>query len=283
MKLRPELTDDDIAAFQPDSKVGLLATRDPDGLPHITLITTLTAKDPTHLMWGQFCEGESKRNVARDPRVGFLVLSLERRLWRGKARWTGSAGEGDEYVAFNQRPMFRYNSYFGIHTVHFMDLVGVTAPSALSVPRLVAGFALASASGLVARGHRGAQAQAMKPWAQRLLARPDTLKFLAHIDDDGFPVIIPAMAAAPAGSQRLMLAATAYADEVDRIGRDTRVAVFGLNLKMESVLVRGRLARSLRAGPAGVGLLEVDWVYNSMPPQQGQVYPMPPLEPVREF
>jgi hypothetical protein len=32
-----------------------------------------------------------------------------------------------------------------------------------------------------------------------------------------------------------------------------------------------------------VGVLQVDWVYNPMPPVPGQVYPAQLLEAVREF
>jgi hypothetical protein len=281
MQLRDQFTPAEIDAFAPDSKVGLLATRDGDGLPHISLITTLAASDAAHLTWGQFCEGESKRNVGKDGRVGFLVLDMERNMWRGKALWTHSAGEGEEFIAYNQRPMFRYNSYFGIHTVHYMDLVGVTDKVRLSVPRMLAGFAMASAGGLMARSRR--QEPALKPWAQKLLAKPDTLKFIAHIDDDGYPRIIPAVAASPGGSQKLVFAATAYRDELMALVPGRPVALFALNLKMESVLVRGNFAGYKGVGVAKLGTIDVDWVYNSMPPQQGQVYPMPPLEAVRSF
>ncbi len=100
MKLRTQLSQADIDAFAPDSKVGLLATIDSEGLPHITLITTLAGKDPTHLTWGQFCEGRSKVNVQHEPRVGFLVLNQEREVWRGRARWTHLVGgEPDELTS----------------------------------------------------------------------------------------------------------------------------------------------------------------------------------------
>ncbi len=32
--------------FEPEAKVGLIATVNPEGLPHITLITALQAKTP---------------------------------------------------------------------------------------------------------------------------------------------------------------------------------------------------------------------------------------------
>jgi len=50
-------------------------------------------------------------------------MTLDKSLWRGKATWTHLAKEGEDYEMFNKKPMFRYNAYFGIHTVYYMDLV----------------------------------------------------------------------------------------------------------------------------------------------------------------
>jgi hypothetical protein len=52
---------------------------------------------------------------------------------------------------------------------------------------------------------------------------------------------------------------------------------------MESVLVRGCFTGWRRAAGLRAGGLEIDWVYNSMPPKQGQIYPPQPIEPVTEF
>ena len=114
--------DSDIEAFQADAKVGILSTIDPDGLPHLTLITSLEAKNSKKLVWGQFTEGLSKEHVINDQHTAFLIMSLDKKMWRGKAKWTHSSTEGVDYETFNNKPMFRYNSYFGVHTVHYMDL-----------------------------------------------------------------------------------------------------------------------------------------------------------------
>ncbi len=281
METTARLTQDEIDAFAPDSKVGLVATVDEGGLPHVSLITTLAAKDPTHLVFGQFCEGMSKTNVEREPRVGFLVLTLQKALWRGKARWTGSAREGADYEAYNQRPMFRYNSYFGIHTVHYLDLVEVSERQKLPLPQMIAGYGIAAPGKLLRRTRE--DERALKPWAQGLIDKLDTVKFIAFVGDDGYPVIVPAVPAMTAGSRRLVFSPTVYRRELGRITRGESVALFAMNMQMESVLVRGSFTGYLGAGLARLGTIDIDWVYNSMPPQQGQIYPQPPLEPVRAF
>src|SRR4030066_517542 len=87
----------DIHSTQPALKVGLLATVTPEGLPHITLLSSLMACSPTQLSFGQFTEGTSKKNILSNPKTGFLIMSLDQNLWRGTARFTHSTRQGREY------------------------------------------------------------------------------------------------------------------------------------------------------------------------------------------
>ena len=283
--MRTHLSAEDISAFEPEAKIGLLATIDDHHRPHVTLITSLMGRSPTEMMWGQFCEGRSKGHVRSRPETGFLVMSLDRRLWTGRARWTGAVTEGEEFVRYNQMPMFRYNAYLGVHTVHFMDLVEVTGPKPLSMPAVAAGAVAATVSGALGsanrRLRRTRQRPALNGWTRSLLSHPATLKFLAWIDDTGFPVIAPVVPTSAVGTDTLFVGPVVGLDP--GLDRDREVALFGLSLQMESVLVRGRFS-GVRPHPRhGAGLLEVDWIYNSMPPVPGEVYPRPALEPIRDF
>ena len=56
-------SEDDIRATQPALKIGLLATVTPEGLPHVTMLSTLMACGPAQLSFGQFTEGRSKSNL----------------------------------------------------------------------------------------------------------------------------------------------------------------------------------------------------------------------------
>jgi hypothetical protein len=87
----------DIRSTQPAMKVGLLATVSPDGRPHVTLISSLMACGPAQMCFGQFTEGMSKQHILNNPKVGFLIMSLEKDLWQGKATYTHYTKEGPEY------------------------------------------------------------------------------------------------------------------------------------------------------------------------------------------
>jgi len=266
-----------MTAFEEGAKIGLVATIDAQKLPHVSLITSLQARGPNELMFGQFSEGLSKTHVKSNPRVGFLVMNLQRRLWRGKARWTGEAKSGEDYEMYNRKPMFRYNSYFGIHTVHYLDLVAFSGEESLSTPGVAAGSLVT----LLARRF-AAQKRAetvLKPWAESLVNSLATLKFLSFIGGDGYPAIVPVVPCQAAGSTRLVFAPTVHRAELAAIPTTATVAVFALNLQMESVLIRGRFNGYRRYLGLQAGAIDIDWVYNSMPPMQGPIYPVPPIPP----
>lgn len=272
-------TADEMRVFERDAKIGLVATVDAAGLPHLTLITSMQARDPTHLMYGQFCEGLGKTHVKENPRTGFLVMSPEKELWRGTALWTHEARSGEDYETYNRKPMFRYNSYFGIHTVHYLDLVACAGKEKLDVPRIALGSLITMLSRRQARSEQ--PERILKPWAEAHIAKPGTLKFLSYIGGDGYPIIVPVVPCQPAGSRRLVFAPTVYRVALAAIPAGAHVAVFALNLQMESVLVRGVYAGYRRYVGPRVGVIDIDWVYNSMPPKQGVIYPAAPVRPVR--
>jgi len=274
---RDHFTTGDQEALCQDAKLAFLATLDPEGQPHLTLLTSLQSRGPRELVFGQFCEGLSKTHLRRDPRAGFLVMDLGKRTWRGRARWTGARREGEEFDSYNRKPLFRYNSYFGIHTVHYLDLVACNGPEPVSMPRLVAGAILARTLAPLAAGSR--TPEALTPFTRGLLDRMDGLKFLAVRGPDGWPDVLPMVAAASAGPGRVLVAGTTV-PLGSRSGPGSPAALLAMNLAMESVLVRGFLRPFRGVGPLAAAVLQVESVYNSMPPKAGFVWPRDPLQAV---
>lgn len=260
-----------MSAFEEDAKIGLLATIDPRGLPHVSLITSLQLKSSDQLMFGQFSEGLSKTHVKGNPHTGFLVMNLKKELWRGKARWTAETKSGEDYEMYNRKPMFRYNSYFGIHTIHYLDLVELSAKESLSTAGIAAGSLVTTLARRLAAAEQ--PEKVLKPWAEKHLTNLGTLKFLSYIGEDGYPAIIPVVPCQAAGEGRLVFAPTVHRAELAAIPAGATLAILALNLQMESVLVRGRFSGYRRYLGLKAGAIDIDWVYNSMPPMQGQVYP----------
>jgi len=281
-KTLTRFAENDLRQFEPEAKVGLIATINQEGLPHITLITALQAKTPNKLIWGQFSEGQSKQNVKTNPKTSFLIMTLDRSLWRGKALWTHQATHGEDYEMFNNKPMFRYNAYFGIHTVHYMDLMETYGRESLPLLQIGMGSILTKVAKSAARQESRAE-RILKPWAERLFNRLDAIKFLSYIGDDGFPAIIPLIQCQAADSTRLAFSPLAYHEELSALRQGSSVAIFGLTMDMEDVLVRGVFAGFGRHRGVTLGCVDIIWVYNSMPPKPGQIYPVQELRAVVNF
>ena len=272
---------EEIDAFSPTMKIGILATVSPDGLPHLTLVASLQANSPTQLIFGQFTEGMSKVHVCQNPKAGWLIMTLDRQLWRGKATFTHTANQGPEFEMYNNTPMFRYNAYFGVHTVHFLDLLEHTGKMPLPMGRVV--FAAVQTMIAKALSAKPAQEPVLNLWTRQLMNKLDNLKFLCYVGPDGYPVIIPTIQAMAADSQRIIYSTAAFGDDLLAIPQNAAVAVFGMSLQMEDVLARGRYQGVRRITGIRCGTVSVDWVYNPMPPKPQQIYPEVTVEPVTSF
>lgn len=276
-----ELDDKAIEAFSPNEKIGMVASINPEGLPHITLITSLRAAGAKQITLGEFCKGSGKVNIQKNPKIAFLVLTMDRRMWRGHARWTHLRTEGPEYQSYNDLPMFRYNAYFGINTVHYLDLLDVRGPDGLPLIRIILSALMTKIAKSVSK--TGNADRILTPFAENLFNALDALKFIAYIKKDGFPEIVPVLQCQAADSRRLAFSAMAYGRELRRIPAGQKVAVFGLTMQMEDVLIRGTFNGVSRKLGVQTATVDIDWVYNSMPPAHGQIYPPVELTPVTEW
>jgi len=272
---------DDMTAFLPTEKIGMLGTVTPEGLPHLTLITAMQAKTEKQIIWGQFTHGTSKQFVRENPNTGFLIMSMDRRMWRGKARYTHFMQQGEDHRMFNEKPMFRYNSYFGINTVYYMDLVETFGAEGLPLGKIIPAALLTTAAKSFAKS--SADHQIMNRWTQNLFNKLDSLKFLSYIGEDGFPTIIPLLQCRASDTGRLVFSPMAYAQQLAKVPAGAQVAIFGLTLAMEDVLVRGKFIGYSRYAGIKLGAMDVDWVYNSMPPNHRQIYPEQPFTAVENF
>ena len=272
---------EDIRDTQPAMKIGLLATVTPEGLPHMTLLSSVMACSSDKLCFGQFTEGLSKKHILNNPKVGFLIISLNKELWRGVANYTHLSKTGPEYDYYNNVPMFRYNAYFGIHTVYYLNLVSHTGKAPLPMQEIV----FAALQTMLARtlGSKPGKQVVLNDWTCAFLNKLDNLKFLSYVRADGYPVIIPAIQIQSLDSQCLLFSVSVYEDELESIPSGVDVSVFGMALTMEDVLLRGKYLGIRRKAGIRAGLVEIDWVYNPMPPVPGQIYPPVKLKTITAY
>jgi len=281
MKLKKTFSKEEMEIFEPSEKIGIVTTINSEGLPHMSLITSIQASKEDQLILGQFSYGLSKKFMQKNPNVGFAIITLDKKIWKGKAKWTHLMQEGPEYEMYNEQPMFRYNSYFGINTVHYLDLIGTTEGSPLPMGQIIKSSLLT----LFAKGgaKTNVKERILKPFTKKLFSKLDTLSFLSYIGKDGFPVIIPVIQCFAADSRRLVFNPGVYKDELSEIPVGNDIAIFGLTMKMQNSLIRGKFRGFKRYRGIKLGAVDINWVYNSLPPIHGQIYPEVQLKPVTEF
>lgn len=281
METKNSFTEQDMKSFEPAEKIGLVACINPEGLPHISLITSIMAPKHDKITLGQFCKGLSKQYIQENPHIAFVIMTMDKKMWRGRAEWTHLKKEGPEYERYNEILMFRYNTYFGINPVHCLDLVETSGALDLPMPKIILSALLTKlAKGMV---KTKTVDRILKPFAEDLFNQMGSLKFVAYVGPDGFPILVPVIQCQAADSRRLVFYPMAFQEELLRIPKDTTVAVFGLTMKMEDVLVRGTFRGFNRVMGLRFGTIDIEWVYNSMPPAHGQIYPEVPLEPIVDF
>lgn len=261
-RIKPE----DMGKFETSYKVGLVATLEQNGEPHISLLSTLMAKSEREMMLGKFIYGESKLNLLQNPKAAFLLMSLDKEFWTGKMTYTGLKTNGEDFEMYNRQPLYRYNSYFGIDSVYYFDLLEISEGRKLDMP----GIVLNSLRVMLARGayKQKTPLGAMKPWALELMRELGTLAFISYVGEDGYPVLVPCIQLQAADSDTLVLSNAPYKAELSQIPAGARVAVFGANLKFESVLLKGEFS----GFKAGLATVKIDRVYNSMPPKHGYIF-----------
>lgn len=263
------IKEEDALIMSADSKIGLLATIDDQGSPHISFISSLQPLGYDALTMGQFCEGLSKKFITERNQVGFLFFSPNMLIWRGRARYVRSAGSGPEYEMYNRKTLFRYNPYFGIGSVHYFDLVDITDREKITKGS-IAREALKTRIAVPFTSTSGYRA--LNDISRAMFSQLDGLKFIAYLDSEGFPCLVPVIQAVNAGRDRIIFSLGAYRKELLKVGQGAEVAVFFVNLKMESVLVKGVYQFKENAF-LPLGRVDITRVYNSMPPQPQYIYP----------
>ena len=271
----------DIPLTKPAETVGIAATVNDRGEPHISLLTSLQTVTPSIITAGEFCKGISKENMEKNRKTGFLIMTLDRKFWTGTALWYEKKSKGEVYEEYNRLPMFRYNSYFGINTVHFLKLRSVTSGSKLPMGRII--FSVLRTKALSVFTGSKQNIRILNPFSKKLINGMGSLNFLSFLDNEGYPRVVPVIQAVSVRSNALVFTASPFSRELEGLKEGSSAAMLSMNLKMESVLVRGTFS-GFRPTPFGRrGRIELNWVYNSMPPVHRQIWPETELEAVREF
>lgn len=252
--------------FENCYKIALVAMFDDEDDIHIALYSSLMNKGDDKFIFGEFVIGESKRYIHEKPKTGFLIMSVSREFWTGKMKFTHFATEGEDYVKLNEQPLFRFNTYMGVHKVHYADLIDISERTKLDMGGIVKNALKVLIRKSSIKGD--VKKPALKPWAQKFLSKIDTLMFIGFEDEDGYPVLVPVIQAQAVSPSRIVLTRKPYADILKNLKDGQRVAIYGASLDMDAVLVKG----TYHDYKKDLGYVDIDKVYNTVPPKHGRIF-----------
>lgn len=259
------LTKEMLKEFEKTIKIGLVATIDEANKPHITVLSTLMGKDKSNMMVGKFVEGLSKEHIIDRPKTGFLIMNVDKEFWYGSMDYTNSLKEGEDYIQYNNQPLYRYNSYFGINTVYYFKLKEISDKYNLPMANIIFNSVLT----LLFKGKYKTKKQVMNNWTKKFTGKLDTLTFISYINDKGYPVIVPVIQAQSESSSRMVFRNKPYKEELLKIKKNQDIAILAFSMTMETVLLKGKFGGFDKLG---LGYLDILQVYNSMPPVHKYIY-----------
>ena len=219
------------------------------------------------MMFGKFVEGLSKKAVLQRKKTGFLIMNVEKEYWYGNMNYTSKKTEGEDYINYNNQPLYRYNSYFGIDTVYYFALNEVSDKNKLPMPKIVYNILLTKL--LKGFYSLGKQKEAMNNWTKVFTNKLDTLTFVSYIDEEGYPMIIPVIQAQSSSSSKIVFRNQPYKKMLNRIKADQDIAIMAFSMDMETVLIKGKFSGFDKLG---FGYLDIKQIYNSMPPVHQYIY-----------
>ena len=120
------ITNEMMKEFSETYKVGLLGTIGDGGYPHISLISSLQALNEKQMISGQFITGLSSKYVEANKKRVFYNVSGKK-----NGGMAGQYGKKRKLMAKNMKCIIIFQCFvithnFGIHTVHYYDLVDVS-------------------------------------------------------------------------------------------------------------------------------------------------------------
>jgi len=270
----PEASKEAIEFSQPEMMLKLVGTIDERGWPHITFIVSNQVVSKTQLVWAAFTEGMSKKNVLKNPKQGILYMTSEMpfKFLQLKVDFINISKEGEDLEHFNNAKLFRYLTYYRVHTAYYNNIIASTAVRNLPLFGIIKGIF----KNIIGKG--GAKTKLkekrLNVIGYKLFTAAIAVRAILYIDpSDGYPIIIPCIQLQAADHNRLVFPPSILKEDLYQIPINSKVAVFGMNFDFANQVVKGTFTGFKRFRGIKFGVIEIEEIYNSSPVVVGKIYP----------
>jgi hypothetical protein len=237
-----------------------LATRSASGVPNVVPVVSILPADdqPDTVFFGNFLLRKSIKNLNEDTRVGLLVITPELRGWMLKGDFVEFQRTGPYVDRQMSGSLLRYNAYTGIRNAGIIRVKSVEGSFAISKMQAAKDYFLAR---LAAMGKRADGGVKMPLQVRREFAKMVAVKVLAWVQDDGYPIVVPALSLQPAGAETLVCVKSARLPEPPP---GAQVATNILTFEAISYQAKGQWSAR-----GNTGAIRVQEVYAGGPPLPG--------------
>ncbi len=276
-----EFSEEAIKFTEPTVLLKLIATIDPRGWPHITVITSNCARSKKLVVWGEMLKGTSKENVLKNPKQGlfYMTAGMPFKFIQAKVKFSHTKTEGEDIEYFNKSEFMRYFTYINIYKAYYNDVVAVTPIRNLPLGGIVKGIL----KDIIGKGgaKTGLEEKRLNVIGYKLFTAPIAVRAIAYIDpSDGYPIIIPCIQLQAADHNRLVFpVGSVLKEDLLQVPVESKVAVLGANFDMASQIVKGTYAGVKKFRGIKFGVIDIEEIYNSCPPLPGLYYPKLTVRP----
>jgi hypothetical protein len=270
----PKASEELIQFTQPEMMLKLIGTIDERGWPHITFIAMNRIINKKQLVWGAFTTGTSKKNVRNNPKQGALYMTAEMpfKFLQIKFNLHHISKEGEELEYFNNSQLFRYFTYYRIHTAYYNNIIAASPIRDLPLLGILKGII----KNFIGKG--GAKTKLsekrLNVIGYDLFTATIGIRAIAYIDpSDGYPVIIPCIQLQAADHNRLVFPPSVLKKDLYQIPVNNKVAVFGMNFDFANQVVKGSFSGFKKFRGIKFGVIDIEEIYNSSPIVVGKIYP----------
>ena len=244
-----------------------LATLNSEGVPNVVPIISLQAADESTVIFGEFMVWKTRRNLEVNPRVSVAVMT-DSQGWVIKGDFLEFQRSGPHFDQIMANDTFRYNAYAGIRNAGVIRVVSVARAFALS--RLPILLDMARAKWFARRARRRSVDGVTVPLQVRQkFARLQAAKFLAYLDEDGYPDMVPVLSLIPADEQTFVFSGPAE-PPLAALSPGAKVAASVLTFEPLAYQIKGEFLGAERSLGRLAGVVGVQEVYSASPPLPGQ-------------
>jgi predicted pyridoxine 5'-phosphate oxidase superfamily flavin-nucleotide-binding protein len=245
-----------------------LATLNADGVPNVVPIISLQAADESTVIFGEFMMWKTRQNLEVNPRVSVAVMTA-REGWVIKGDFLEFQRSGPYFDQIMASDTFRYNAYAGIRNAGVIRVESIVRAFALSGLAVLLDMARARWFARRAR-RRDVAAVTVPVQVRQKFGRLKAAKFLAYLDGDGYPDIVPALSLIPADEQTFVFDGGLAAPALAALSPGARVAASVLTFEPLAYQIKGEFLGAERSLGRLAGVIAVQEVYSASPPLPGK-------------